>query len=119
MIQPAQRDFIFANGEYVSAGHFLEFSFRIHRRQVHRKIRQRHLRFKDLLQAVASEKFRAKTIELKLVVFGVERREERYALNVIPVIMRHENVRLSASAGVGRSPAAAQHAQSRAATEYE
>ncbi len=119
VVQPARGDLVFPDGERVSARDLFEFSFRVHRRQIHGEIRQRHLRFKDLLQAVAPENFRAETIELKFIVFGVKRREERNPLNVIPVIMRDENVRLRAGAGAGSCPAAAQHAQSRAAVEYE
>ena len=110
MIQPARRDFVFANRERFASCYLLKFSLRAHRRHVHWKIRHRHLRFEDLLQAVAPQKFRAETVEMKSVVFHVEGGEKRYALDVIPVVVSDQDVRSRAASRAGRSPAVPQHA---------
>ena len=57
MIQPVRRDFVLANFERIAAVQFLELSLCAHRGHIHGKIRNRHLRFEHLLQAVAPQKF--------------------------------------------------------------
>ena len=71
MIQPSGGDFIFADSKRFPAAHFLELALCAHRGHVHRKVRHRHLRFKNLFQTVAPQKFRSITIEMKIVILRV------------------------------------------------
>jgi len=117
VIQPARGNFVFPDAKRVAAVHFLELALGVHCRHVHREIRQRHLRFENLLQAVAAQKFRTETIKVKVIIFGVQRREKWDSLDVVPVIVGHQNMRFRSAFPVGRGPAAAQHAQSGAAIQ--
>src|ERR1700751_1073420 len=123
MIDVASGDFIFSDGEGIAAGDFHKFLFGGHRGHVDGKIRSSHLGFEYLFQAVAAKVLRTKTIKMKSVVFGIQRRKERHTLNVVPVVMRDQNVRLwIAHTGCNhacgrRGPAAAQYAKAGAAIE--
>jgi hypothetical protein len=119
MIQPARRHLVFTDVKAIAAIHFLKFAFGIHRRHVYWKIRQRHLRLKYLLQTVPAQVFRAETVKVKMIFFVIQRRKKRNSLDVIPVIMRYEDVRLRRLLRVGRSPAAAQHPQSSPAVQND
>src|SRR6266699_1036794 len=48
MIQPARHDLVLPDRKRIAAVHFLELSLGAHRRHVHGKIGQRHLRFENL-----------------------------------------------------------------------
>src|SRR5579863_3576592 len=123
MIDEARGDFIFADDESVSAADFHEFLLGDHGRHVDRKIGSGHLGFKYLLEAVAAEMLGTKTVEMKCVVFGIQRSEERNALNVIPVIVSDQNVGFGIThaggddASGGSDPAAAEHAEAGAAIQ--
>ncbi len=117
MIQFTRGDGVFTDLEDVAAFDFLEFSLGAHGGEIDGEIRKRHLRFKNLLETVASEKFGAKAIEVKFVGFRVERREKGNSLDVIPVVVRDEDVRFRAVARGGSGPAGAERAKSGAAIE--
>jgi len=100
MVQPAGGDSRFAYMEAISAGNVGEIATRGHRLEIHREIRVGHLRFKDALQAVASDKLGSKTVKVKFVLRRIERRKKRNALNVVPVVMRHQNFGFNVLIGV-------------------
>src|SRR5215470_20051542 len=56
---------------------------------------------------------------MKCVVFRIKRHEKRDPLNVIPVIVRHQNVRFQASPRRRHTPARAERPQSRSAIQNE
>src|SRR5215470_5795308 len=103
MIEPAGGDFVVANLEGVSAAHFLKLPFGAHCGHVDWEIGDSHLRFEDLLQAIAAQVFGAVAIEMELISFGVQRSEEGNALNVVPVIMGNEDMSFVRMRSVGRS----------------
>ncbi len=94
MVQPARRHTRARHADRVSPAHFGKVAFGAHRRQVHRKIGIRHLRFKDALQAAGAEILGPETVKVKAVMFRVQGRKKRDALNVVPVVVGHENMRL-------------------------
>ena len=53
-----------------------------------------HLRLEDALQAVAAQEFRSKTVKVKSILCRIKRRKERDALNVVPVVMGYEDMRV-------------------------
>src|ERR1700730_14081987 len=77
----------------ISAADFGEVASRRHGADIDGKIGMRHLRLKNALQAIASEILGPETIELQTVLLRIEWRKERNSLNVIPVVVRHKNVR--------------------------
>src|SRR5882724_1830390 len=68
VIQPAGGYGRIADGHPVSSGQFREIACGRHRAQVHRRVGQRHLRFKDALQTVTAKKVRTETIEVKFIL---------------------------------------------------
>ena len=123
MIDVAGGDFVFAYREGIPSADFHEFLFCGHGGHVHGEIGSRHLRFKYLFQAVAAEVFGTKAVKMKGIIFGVEWREKRDALDVIPVIVSYQNVRFRISyfrrqvVGGWSGPAAAEHAETGAAIQ--
>ena len=95
MIQPARGHARSMNLELLTAADFAEFATRGKHAQVHGEIRTSHLRFQDLAQAIAPKIFRFETVKVKAVLLLEERMKERNSLNVIPVIMRHQDVRVN------------------------
>ena len=79
----------------------------------------RHLRFKHALQAVVAQKFRAETIKVELAARGIERREKGNALDVVPMVVRDEDMRFQGRVCRLRGPSSAQHAQPGAAVQNE
>src|SRR6266478_9205049 len=57
VVEPAGSDFVFADLEGVAAGDFLELALGGHGGHIHGEIGDGHLRFEDLLETVAAEKF--------------------------------------------------------------
>src|SRR6266849_6268604 len=57
VVEPTGSDFVLADLEGVAAGDFLELALGGHGRHIHGEIGDGHLRFEDLLEAVAAEKF--------------------------------------------------------------
>src|SRR5271157_6443379 len=84
MVQPSRGYLVFADLEAFSAVHLAEFPARAHGRKIHREIRQRHLRFKHLLQGIPAKELRAETVELELILLHVERRKKGQPLDVVP-----------------------------------
>jgi len=111
MMQPARRYLRARHANLVPAAHFGKFPLRAHRVQVHREIRIRHLRFKHALQAARAQILRPETVKMEAVLFRVQGREKRDALDVIPVIVRHKNVRLVLLSFLRRFQMTAEHAQ--------
>src|SRR5262245_26232636 len=93
MIQPTRGDFVFSNLETLAAFHFAKLSARGDLEKIDRKVWQCHLRLEYQPERVPPEQFRAKTVELNLVVLPVQGREKRQALNMVPVVMGDEDVR--------------------------
>ena len=89
MIQLPRRHSILADRYRLARRHFHELPLGAHRGHVHRKIRHRHLCFKDLLQAVAAQILRSETVKMECIVLRIKRHEKWDPLNMIPMIMRH------------------------------
>ena len=74
-----------------------------------------HLRFKHALQTVAAQEFRAKAIKMEAILWRVKRRKKWQPLNVVPVIVRDENIRADGIVAVRQL--LAQHAQAGSAIQ--
>ena len=119
MIQPARGHFRALHFELVAARDFRKLAARVHQRQIHREIRARELRFQDLSQTVAAEIFRLEAVKVEIVLRQIERAEKRHTLNVIPMVVRDENVRLLGAVAIGICPMIPEHAYAGAAIEDE
>src|SRR5712671_7144217 len=117
MVQPFRRYLVFTDREGIAAGQFLEFASSAHGREVYREVRHSHLRFKDLFQAVATQKSGAEAVKVELIIFDIQGRKKWNSLNVVPVIMGHENVGLWGVRSARSSSAIAKHAQAGSAIE--
>src|SRR5215467_9032907 len=64
--------------------------------------------------------FRTEAVEVELIVFAVQRGKKRNSLDMVPVVVGDENMRLGiALAGFWSGPTAAENAQPGAAIENE
>ena len=117
MVQPAGRDARARHLEMIAAADFRKFALGAHGVQVDWKIRIGHLRFKDTLQAARSQVLGPETVKMKAILFRIQRRKKRNALDVVPVVVRHENVRLVLFRLLCGFQVASQHAQSGTAIE--
>ncbi len=90
-----------------------------HRAYVHRKIRARKLRFEHLAKAVRAQILRLKTVEVEFVLRFKKRSEEGKALNVVPVVVRYEDVRVDTALPMRLCPEIPQHSHAGAAIEDE
>src|SRR5438445_11422486 len=104
MVEPASSHAIFSDSKAIPAGNVSEIANCRHCLEVHREIGMGHLRFKDALQAVTSDKFRSKTIEVKFILRRIKRGKEGNALNMVPVVMRNEDFGLNLLIRRGRQP---------------
>ena len=104
MVEPASADTIFSDSKAIPAGDVSEIANCRHRLEVHWEVRMGHLRFKDALQAVTSDKFGSKTVEAKFILWRIERCKEWNALNMVPVVMCHEDGRVNRLIRCGRQP---------------
>ena len=64
-----------------------------------REIGTRDLSFKSFAQALGPEIFRLKTVKVKTVLRLVKRMEEWNALDVIPVVVSHQDMRVNSVLG--------------------
>src|SRR5271169_2618399 len=94
MIQPPRGDLVRADLETLASVQFAEFPPRTHGGKIDGEIRQRHLRLKNLPQRIPAKKLRPETVELEFILFHIKRREKRKSLDMVPVVVRDENVRL-------------------------
>ena len=117
MVQPARGHLCGANLVLVAVAHLGKFARRRHRGNVHREIRMGHLRFEDLFQAVRPEEPRAKTVKVEAVALRIERRKKRNPLDVVPVVVGDEDMRLGGLRSVRSHPAVPEHAQPGAAVQ--
>ena len=103
----------------LAAGDFVKFASRAHHGHIDRKIWAGELGFKNLLQAMWTQIFGLKAVKMKTIL-GLEKgTEKRNALNVIPVVVRDQDVGFNAEAALIGSEQVAQAANSSAAIENE
>src|SRR5580704_2492913 len=95
---------------FVAAAKLMKFASRRHHTYFHRKVRAGELRFQDLTKTVRPQVFRLKTIKVETILRLEERVEEWNALDVVPVVMRHENVGFDSMATQCFRPTIPQHA---------
>ena len=90
----------FADRKTISPGYFREIACRGHGVKIDREVGMGHLRLEDALQAVAAQEFRSKTVKVKSILCRIKRRKERNALNVVPVVVGDEDMRVRQSCPV-------------------
>ncbi len=119
MVQPRGGNLRSANFPLLSRSYFVKRPPRRHRAHVHGKIRARKLRFQHFPKAVRTQIFRLKAVEVEFVLRFKKRSKERQALNVIPVVVRHKDVRMYAALPMRLRPKIPQHPHAGAAIEDE
>lgn len=82
----------------------------MHQGKIDWKVRTRELCFEHLAKAVAPQIFGLEAVKMKIILRQIEWTEKRNALNVIPMIVRDENVRLQWAVAFGIRPMIAKHA---------
>src|ERR1700683_898745 len=92
MIQPGATNLRSVHRPFIAAIDLVKLPSRRHHVYIDWKIRAGQLRFQHLTKAVRTEIFRLETVKVKAVLALEKRIEERNALYVVPVIMRHQNV---------------------------
>src|SRR5271163_4750978 len=90
MIQITRGDVRAVNLKCFRVGHLAKIARRGHHGYVHWKIRAGELGREDLLEAVRSQIFGLEAVKMEAVLRFEEGMEERDALNVVPMIMRHQ-----------------------------
>ena len=95
MIQPPRGDVGAVNFPLLPGGHFMEASRGRHRAHVNWEVGTRELRFQHLAKALGPEKFRLETIKAEMVLCFESRPEEGKTLNMVPMIVSYENVRVN------------------------
>ena len=118
MIEPGGANGHSLNLPFFAARDFPKRPHGGHRRNRHRKIWASELRLENLPETVGSERRRLKAIKVKAVLRLEKRMEKRNTLNVIPVKVRHQDVRFHA-AGVRLDDLISQHANAGPTIENE
>src|SRR5579883_833380 len=118
MIEPASGHARFADRETIAPSNIGEFAICGHSMEVDREVGMSHLRFENALEAILPDEFRSETVKMKLVVRRIQGREKGDALNVVPMVVGHEDVGLNGFFGGGRQ-AIAKNPQAGAAIEDE
>src|SRR3974377_3984 len=119
MIQPARGNRVIADPEAFASLQFAKLPARGHGGKVDREIRKRHLRLEYLAERITAQEFRPETVELKFIFLHVKRREEWQSLNMVPVVVRDEDLGIRRAGRGGSAPAANEGAQTGAATRNE
>src|SRR5262249_42913505 len=119
MIQPSRSNLCSANFPFLPGGYFVKRPPGRHRAYVHGKVGARKLRFQHLPKAVRPQIFRLKAVEIKFVRRFEEWPKEGKALDVVPVVVGHEDVRMDAALPMRIRPKIPQHPHARAAIEDE
>ena len=117
MIQPRRRDFCSFHFPLLAATNLAEFPLGGHHTHINGEIRLGELRFEHLSEAVGTKILRSKTVKMKTVARLKEGMKERYALNMIPVIVSDKNLRVDSVVTIQVRPLIAEHAQPRTAIE--
>src|SRR5579862_8948775 len=93
----------------LAAAYFTEGTGGGHHAHVHREVGIGELGLENAPQSVRPDAVRLKTVEMKPVLRLKEGAEKRYALDVVPVKMGHQDVRIEAEFLVRLCPAVSQH----------
>ena len=95
----------------VSAGHFSKCTRGSHRGDVHREVRFGKLSLEHLAKAISPEILRFETVKVKPVLAFEKWMEKRDTLNVIPMIVRYEDVGIDSAVAPPFRPAAVDRVQ--------
>src|ERR1700746_578649 len=117
MVQPPGNNLRSPNFPFLPGGYFVKRPTSCHRAYVHWKIRARQLSFEHFSKAVRAQIFRLKAVEVKFVLRFKKRSEEGKALNVVPVVVGHEDVRMDTALPMRLRPEIPQHPHTGAAIE--
>ena len=107
------------NFPLLAPGYLAERSRRAHDAGVYWEVRAGQLRFEHLSKAVLPQEFGLKAVEVKFILCLEEGMKKRDTLNVIPMVMRDQNMRFDLVPGVRLHPVIAQHPQAGAAVQDE
>src|SRR5277367_520047 len=93
MVEPGCGDERSADFPFFPAINLAKKTRRRHHAYIHWKIRACKLALQNLFEAVATEMLGLETVKMKTILGFVERLEEWDALNVVPMVMRNEDMR--------------------------
>ena len=117
VVEPFRRDAGFTELNCVAAGNFRVLALAVENTDVHREIGSGHLGLQDAFQAVFAEIFGLKAEEVEMIALGNKGEEKRQALDVVPVIVGHEDDGIERGVAQRLHVAAAQVAKTCAAIE--